>query len=543
MSFTRWFKGSGSGTNDKDGPSLKNSHQKKKRSEDEDHCTQGDMEGYVYDNNCHYQPAPGLQPQGYGYSQRMAAKPRKPRLAAQEGHFDAEELTRRLLDVLAERKTYEIKKQRMREARTVAAATDPATQWQQRQEAAISALNRAPTAAGRTAGLRKPSKSYTDNDSEAAPEEQEHRHVPEDAARAFKKTDTNKAICRQDKLDKQAHGERRRQISEHIVEVPMEERMRALPYQTQPRLTLADENRLKREQILNEASPAGHKAHGQTVVERAKRRHDLNLEGALSRISVACASETNIGGLDHSRAASKPAPAPISATAGKQQPGERSKEPESVIFPRPLATRTMTTTQDQATSRQGHQPAAPSAAAPQTAPEKNTNSVETTLSSENDDLSALPSPTTTQSQSQSLSKRFRASPFVNKSPSLLNLRQKLGMSGGSGFGSGSGSGSSGSPGSPVTGNSSGSGSELSTATTGISRGEEGTTSTLTAASSCRAGAGADNQPQTQTQTQQGWGLLKKTATVISQENEKTRMKSKKSGFFAKLGGSVKKEMF
>ncbi|EAA27968.1 hypothetical protein GE21DRAFT_3241 [Neurospora crassa] len=538
MSFTKWFKGSGSGTNDKGGPSLKNSHQKKKRSEDEDHCTQGDMEGYVYDHNYHYQPAPGLQPQGYGYSQRMAAKPRKPRLAAQEGHFDAEELTRRLLDVLAEQKTHEIKKQRMREARTVAAATDPATQWQQRQEAAISALNRAPTAAGRTTGLRKPSKSYTDNDSEAAPEEQEHRHVPKDATRTFKQADTNKAICRQDKLDKQAQGEHRRQISEHIVEVPMEECIRALPYQTQTRLTLADEKRLKREQILNEASPAGHKAHGQTVVEKVKRRHDLNLEGALSRISVTCASETNIGERGHSTAASEPA---ISATSGKQQSRERSKEPEFAIFPHSLATRTMTTMQDQATSRQGHQPGAPSAAAPQTAPEKNTNSVETTLSSENDDLSALPSPTTTQSQSQSLSKRFRASPFVNKSPSLLNLRQKLGMTGGSGFGSGSGSGSSGSPGSPVTGNSSGSGSELSTATTGISRGEEAATSPLTAASSCRAGAGADNQPQTQ--TQQGWGLLKKTATGMGQEKEKTRMKSKKSGFFAKLGGSVKKGMF
>lgn len=428
----------------------------------------------------------------------MAAKPRKPRVAAQEGHFDAEELTRRLLDVLAEQKTHEIKKQRMREARAAAAATDPATQWQQRQEAAISALNRAPTAAGRTTGLRKPSKSYTDNDSEAAPEEQEHRHVPKDATRTFKQTDTNQTICRQDKLDKQAQGEHRRQISEHIVEVPMEERIRALPYQTQPRLTLADEKRLKREQILNEASPA-----------------------------------------------------PISATAGKQQPGERSKEPGFVIFPPSLATRTMTTTQDQATSRQGHQPGAPSAAAaPQTASENKTNSVETTLSSETDDLSALPSPTTTKSQSQSLSKRFRASPFVKKSPSLLNLRQKLGMTGGfgSGFGSGSsGSGSSGSPGSPATGNSSGSGSELSTATTGISRGEEAATSPLTAASSCRAGAGANNQPQTQTQTQtqQGWGLLKKTATAtgIGQEKEKTRMKSKKSGFFAKLGGSVKKGMF
>ncbi|KAK3345188.1 hypothetical protein B0H65DRAFT_198653 [Neurospora tetraspora] len=526
MSLTKWFKGSGSGRNDQDSVTLKNSKKKtKKRSEQEDYYTQDDMEGYVYDNNYHYQPAPGLQPQGYGYSQRMAAKPRKPRLAAQEGHFDAEELTRRLLDVLAEQKAHEAKKQRMREART-----DPATQWQQRQEAAISSLNRAPTAAGRTTGLRKPSKSYADHDIEAA-EEQEYRHVPNDAARALNQTDADKAIRQQDKLDKRAQGEHHRRSSEMTVEVPIAERTTALPHQTQPQLVLLDNNRAKQEQILDEASQGGHKARGQTDIDRAKRRHSLSLEGALSRISAAWASGASGGEQDHTTAVSASAPAPTSATAGTQ-PGASSKEPESIIFLHPLAIHTTTTTQDQATSQQEHQPAALPAA------ENNNRPAERALSNakENDDLLALPSPTT-QSQSQSLSQRLRGS------TSLLNLRKKLGMNGSSGSGSGSGSGSSGSPGSPVTANSSGSsGSGLFTATTGISGGEEAATSPLTTASSCGAGGpGADNLPQPQLRQ----GLLKKTATGKSQEKEKERgkMNSKKSGFFAKLGGSVKKGMF
>ncbi|KAJ4388477.1 hypothetical protein N0V85_007518 [Neurospora sp. IMI 360204] len=522
MSFTKWFKGSGNGRNDQDSVTLKNSKKKtKKRSEEEDCYTQDDMEGFVYDNNYHYQPAPGLQPQGYGYSQRMAAKPRKPRLAAQEGHFDAEELTRRLLDVLAEQKAHEAKKQRMRETRT-----DPATQWQQRQEAAISSLNRAPTAAGRTTGLRKPSKSYADDDIKAA-EEQEYRHVPSDAARALNQTDTDKAIRHQDKLDKRAQGEHHRRNSEMTVEVPIAERTRALPHQTQPQLVLLNNNRAKQEQILDEASQGGHKARGQTDIDRAKRRHSLSLEGALSRISAAWASGASGGEQDHTTAPSASAPAPAPATAGTQ-PGASNKEPESLIFSHPLAIRTTTTTQDQATSQQEHQPASPAAA------ENNNRPAERVLSNakENSDLLALPSPTT---QSQSLSQRLRGS------TSLLNLRKKLGMNGSSG--SGSGSGSSGSPGSPVTANSSGSsGSGLFTATTGISGGEEAGPSPLTTASSCGAGGpGADNQPQSQLRQ----GLLKKTATEKSQEKEKERgkMSSKKSGFFAKLGGSVKKGMF
>ncbi|KAK1776721.1 hypothetical protein QBC45DRAFT_380647 [Copromyces sp. CBS 386.78] len=442
MSFTKWFKGGGSGRNDpQESMIFKRSKTKttKKRSEEEGYYTQDDMGGYVYENNYHYQPAPGLQPQGYGYSQRMAAKPKKPRLAAQEGHFDAEELTRRLLDVLAEQKVHEVKRQRIREARAAAAAQDPDTQWQQRQEAAISSLNRAPTAAGRTTGLRKPSKSYADADIEAAAEKQEYRHVPNNAARALKQTATNKAIRDQDKRA-QAQAEHRRQSSELTGEVLIAERTRALTHQTQPQLVLVEKDRLIREQTTDEAPPVD-QVRGQASTDKAKRRH---------------------------------------------------------------------------TRQQEQQPAAAAAAAPPAAAENN---------NENDDLSALPSPTT-QTQTQSLSQRFRSTPF-KKSPSLLNLRQKLGMSN-----SGSGSGSSGSPGSPATANSSGS----------SGNGLEAT-SPLTAASSCgtTGGAGADKQPLTQPQP----GSAKKTATGKSQEKgkEKTRMNTKKSGFFAKLGGSVKKGMF
>ncbi|KAH7627030.1 hypothetical protein B0T09DRAFT_360154 [Sordaria sp. MPI-SDFR-AT-0083] len=436
MSFTKWFKGSGSGKSDQDTTTtiLKRSKTKttKKRSEEEDYYTQDDMEGYVYDSNYHYQPAPGLQPQGYGYSQRMAAKSKKPRLAAQEGHFNAEELTRRLLDVLAEQKVHEVKRQRIREARAAAVAQDPATQWQQRQEAAISSLNRAPTAAGRTTGLRKPSKSYADADIEAAAEEQEYRHVPTNAARALKQTATNRAMRDQNKRA-QAQAEHRRRSSEVTGEVLIAEHTTALARQTQPRLVLIEKNRLKGEQATDEALSVG-QVRGQASTEKAKRRH---------------------------------------------------------------------------TRQQDQQPAAAAA-------EHN---------KENDDLSALPSPTT-QTQSQSLSQRFRSTPF-KKSPSLLNLRQKLGMNN-----SGSGSGSSGSPGSPATANSSGS----------SGNGLEAT-SPLTAASSCgtTGGAGAENQPLTQPQS----GSAKKMATGKSQEKEKEKpkMNTKKSGFFAKLGGSVKRGMF
>ncbi|KAK3947810.1 hypothetical protein QBC32DRAFT_353302 [Pseudoneurospora amorphoporcata] len=511
MSFTKWFKGGGSGRNDpQESMIFKRSKTKTtiKRSEEEGYYTQDDMGGYVYDNNYHYQPAPGLQPQGYGYSQRMAAKPKKPRLAAQEGHFDAEELTRRLLDVLAEQKVHEVKRHRIREARAAAAAQDPDTQWQQRQEAAISSLNRAPTAADRTTGLRKPSKSYADADIEAAAEKQEYRHVPNNAARALKQTATNKAIRDQDKRA-QAQAEHRRQSSELTGEVLIAERTRALTHQTQPQLVLVEKDRLIREQTTDEAPPVG-QVRGQASTDKAKRRHSLSLEGALSRISAAWASGAETNQITT-------APAPTSAAVGQKQPRE-SNETEYLTFHYPLADPIPIMTQDHTLPSSSHkarqqeqQPAAAAAAA------ENNN--------ENDDLSALPSPTT-QTQTQSLSQRFRSTPF-KKSPSLLNLRQKLGMSN-----SGSGSGSSGSPGSPATAKSSGS----------SGNGLEAT-SPLTAASSCgtTGSAGADNQPLTQPQP----GSAKKTATGKSQEKgkEKTRMNTKKSGFFAKLGGSVKKGMF
>lgn len=478
----------------------------KKRSEEEDYYTQDDMEGYVYDNNYHYQPAPGLQPQGYGYSQRMAAKSKKPRLAAQEGHFNAEELTRRLLDVLTEQKVHEVKRQRIREARAAAVAQDPATQWQQRQEAAISSLNRAPTAAGRTTGLRKPSKSYADADIEAAAEEQEYRHVPTNAARALKQTATNRAMRDQDKRA-QAQAEHRRRSSEVTGEVLIAEHTRALARQTQPRLVLIEKNRLKGEQATDEALSVG-QVRGQASTEKAKRRHSLSLEGALSRISAAWAS-----GAEPNQTMT--ALAPATAAAGKQQPRE-SNETEYLTFHHPEADPIPMTTQNHNLPSSSHkarqQDQQPAAAAAE-------------HNKENDDLSALPSPTT-QTQSQSLSQRFRSTPF-KKSPSLLNLRQKLGMNN-----SGSGSGSSGSPGSPATANSSGnSGNGLEA------------TSPLTAASSCgtTGGAGAENQPLTQPQS----GSAKKMATGKSQEKEKEKpkMNTKKSGFFAKLGGSVKRGMF
>lgn len=519
MSFTKWFKGSGSGRNDQDNNTtttiLKRSKTKtKKRSEEDDYYTQDDMEDYVYDNNYHYQPAPGLQPTGYGYSQRMAAKPKKPRLAEQEGHFDAEELTRRLLNVLAEQKAHEVKRQRIREARAAVAAQDPGTQWQQRQEAAISSLNRVPSTAvagaggQRTTGLRKPSKSmsYADADIEAAAcavaEEHEYRHVPINAARALQRTATNRAIRDQER--RQA-GQHRRRSSELAGGVLTAERTRALPHQIQPATVEV---------------PSMNQARGQESTDKkAKRRHSLSLEGALSRISAALgASGHGTEPNQQTTTAPVPVPAQTSATTGQQQQPELMESNE--------------------TENQPAAAAAAAVAAPQPAAGNDNNN------NENDDLSALPSPRTTahqtqtqtQTQAQSLSQRFK------KSPSLLNLRQKLGMNGSSSSGS--------SPGSPATANSS-NGSSMEV------------TSPLTAASSCGTaggggGAGVDNhqgqvqapqQPQPQPQRQLGsvqqqksGGTGKKSQEKEEETTTRKKMNSKKSGFFAKLvGGSVKKK--
>ncbi|KAK3397288.1 hypothetical protein B0T20DRAFT_454555 [Sordaria brevicollis] len=463
MSFTKWFKGSG-GRSDRDSVAFKNSTNKKKtkkRSEEEDYYTQDDMEGYVYDNNYHYQPAPGLQPQGYGYSQRIAAKPRKPRLAAQEGHFDAEELTRRLLD-------------------------------QHRQKAAISSLNRAPLTTGRATGLKKPSKSYADFNIETASKEQEYRRSQNDAASAFKQTNTGNVAQRP---DERAHREHLHRSNELAIEVTLIERTRAVSHQIQPQSI----------QVSQERPSTGQKDH----IEKAKRRHSLSLEGAFSRMSRAWTSGSGGGELDQTSAASPPATSP---TVRKQHSEDRKESPGTITPPGLLAIAMQNPNLPSSSQRERQQ----SVLAAENS--TNINSVEkTTLSNESDDLSALHSPTT-HTQNQSASQRFRVSSgLVKKSPSLLNLRQKLGMSSGS-------SGSS--PASPVTSNSSGSGAE-------------GATSPLTAASS----AVADNLSQRQTQSQslqtQSQSLQTQPLSNYQEkmkEKEKTRMNSKKSGFFAKLVG-------
>lgn len=513
MSFTKWFKAGGRGRNARDSVAFKDSKKKTKKRSEEDYYTQDDMEGYVYDNDYHYQPAPGLQPQGYGYSQRMAAKPRKPRLAAQEGHFDAEELTRRLLDVLAEQKMHEVKRQRAREARAAmaaatATAADSAVQWQQRQEAAISSLNRAPTTAGRMTGLRKPSKSYADDDIEAA-EEHEHRHTRKDSTSPSTQADTNNVIGHQ---DQRVYGEHHRRSSELAVEIPLAQHIRALPHQIQPQLVKVPQRT---------PPPGSHRDRGQTGMEKAKRRHSLSLEVALSKISAAWTSGADDDcEMDHATAISST----TSPTAGKQQHSGESKEgPGSLLPPNLLAVTMQNIILPSSSQQQEHNQ-------PVTTAAESANNVinpaeKTTLPNECDDLSALPSPTT-----QTQTHRFRVgSSFVKKSPSLLNLRQKLGM-GSSGSGSGS---SSSSPASPVTANSSSSGG---------SSGLEGATSPLTAASS----AVADNLPQPQTQTQ-SQSQQPQPGNIIQEkkkDKEKTRMNNKKSGFFAKLvGGNTKKGVF